>query len=68
MYGTTYNQKTNTLILDKHDCGLLSNATVIFNSLLLIHKKISEKVNVFWPGKSIWNKADGVEKNTKWNM
>ena len=63
MYGVTYSKDTNTLTLDKHDCGLLSNASVIFKSLLSIHENSVSIVNVYWPPKSIWNKPDRLNRN-----
>ncbi|MDO8641776.1 MAG: hypothetical protein Q7R33_09615 [Nitrosarchaeum sp.] len=63
MYGVTFNQETNSLYLDKHDCGLLSNASVTMKSLLTLHETISKPIKVFWPYSSIWNKSDRIERN-----
>jgi len=63
MYGTTYNQESNILSLDKHDCGLLSNASVTFKSLLSIHQTTSKTVKIVWPHTSVWNKPDRLNRN-----
>jgi len=63
MYGVTYNQENNTLSLDKHDCGLLSNASVTFKSLLSIHESTVKPIKIFWPHASTWNKSDRLERN-----
>jgi hypothetical protein len=63
MYGVTYDQENSTLSLDKHDCGLLSNASVTFKSLLSIHKDASRLVKILWPYTSAWNKPDRLSRN-----
>jgi hypothetical protein len=61
VYGVTFDSKR--LILDKHDCGLLSNASVTFNGLLQAHKSTPDPIQVVWPHTSVWNKDDREDRN-----
>lgn len=63
IYGVTFNPESKQLILDKHDCGLLSNASVTFNGLLQTHKLTSDPIQVIWPYTSVWNKDDRKDRN-----
>jgi len=63
VYGVTFDPITNQLVLDKHDCGLLSNASVTFNGLLQAHKLTSDPIQIKWPRTSVWNKDDREDRN-----
>lgn len=62
IYGSTFDPDSKKLILDKHDCGLLSNASVTFDALLRIHKLTQDPIHIIWPN-GVWNKNDGINRN-----